>query len=44
VSEASNNCVGTVGTYAANNNTITFTPATVLAAGDVYKFTVETSN
>jgi len=42
-SEASNNCVGTVSTYSAGANSITFTPASVLASTSVYKFTLETS-
>ena len=43
-SQASNDCVGTVGSYSSDNNTITFTTnTTVLAATSVYKFTVETS-
>lgn len=42
-SQASNNCVGTVSEYSANANTITFTPATVLASTEVFKFTLETS-
>jgi len=43
-SQTSNDCVGTVGTYSANANTIIFTTnTTVLAATSVYKFTVETS-
>ena len=42
--ESSNDCVGTVGSYSLNANTITFTTnTTVLAATTVYKFTVETS-
>ena len=42
--ESLNDCVGTVGAYSSNNNTITFTTnTTVLAATTVYKFTVETS-
>jgi hypothetical protein len=44
-SEGSNNCVGTVNaTNSATANTITFTPATVLDASTVFKFTVETLN
>jgi hypothetical protein len=43
-SEPSNTCVGTVGTYSANDNTIYFKPATGLAASTVYKFTLETLN
>jgi len=44
ISQASNDCVGTVGLYSSNDNTITFTTnTTVLAATSVYKFTVETS-
>jgi len=43
VSQASNNCVGTVSTYSADANQITFTPASVLASTSVYKFTLETS-
>lgn len=42
-SQASNDCVGTVSTYSAGANSITFTPTTVLASTTVYKFTLETS-
>ena len=41
-SEASNSCVVTVGTYSANANVLTFTPAAVLASTAVFKFTLET--
>ena len=42
--QPSNDCVGTVGEYDSDANTITFTTnTTVLAATSVYKFTVETS-
>jgi hypothetical protein len=44
VSESSNNCVGTVSTHTTDANSITFTPASVLDASTVYKFTVETTN
>jgi hypothetical protein len=44
VSESSNNCVGTVAAYSSDANTITFTPASVLDASTVFKFTVETTN
>lgn len=44
VSEASNLCVVSVGTYAANANVLTFTPAVgALASTSVYKFTLETN-
>jgi hypothetical protein len=44
VSESSNDCVGTVGEYSADANTITFTPASELDASTVFKFTIETTN
>lgn len=44
VSESSNNCVGTIGAYSSGANAITFTPASVLDASTVFKFTVETTN
>ena len=44
VSETSNLCVVSVGTYASNANVLTFTPAVgALASTSVYKFTLETN-
>jgi hypothetical protein len=43
-SQTSNDCVGTVGLYSSEDNTITFTTnTTILSSASVYKFTVETS-
>lgn len=43
-SESSNNCVGTIGVYSADDNSITFTPASTLNSTTVFKFTVETAS
>jgi hypothetical protein len=41
-SQTGNNCVATGGAYSATDNTLTFTPGTVLDASTVFKFTLET--